>query len=38
MAAWAKQSMDEMAAESGNRAEYPTIMNTSLLRHMKFRD
>jgi hypothetical protein len=30
--------MDEMAAESGNRAEYRTVMSTSLLRHMKFRD
>ena len=36
--AWAKRSMDEMAAESGNRAEYRTVMSTSLLRHMKFRD
>jgi hypothetical protein len=36
--AWAEQSMDEMAAASGNRAEYRTIMSTSLLRHMKFRD
>lgn len=36
--AWAKRSMDEMAAESGNRAEYRTIMSTSLLRQMKFRD
>lgn len=36
--AWAEQSMDEMAAESGNRAEYRTIMSTSLLRQMKFRD
>ena len=36
--AWAEQSMDEMAAESGNRAEYRTIMSTSLLRQMQFRD
>jgi hypothetical protein len=36
--AWAEKSMDEMAAASGNRAEYRTIMSTSLLRHMKFRD
>ena len=35
---WAKKSMDKMAEESGNRAEYRTIMSTSLLRHMKFRD
>ncbi len=36
--AWAKKSMDKMAAESGNRAEYRTVMSTSLLQHMKFRD
>ena len=36
--AWAKKSMDKMQAESGNRAEYRTVMSTSLLRHMKFRD
>lgn len=35
---WVKKSMEQMAAESGNRAEYRTIMSTSLLRHMKFRD
>ena len=35
---WAKKSMDKMAEESGNRAEYRTVMSTSLLRHMKFRD
>lgn len=35
---WVKKSMDEMAEESGNRAEYRTIMSTSLLRHLKFRD
>ena len=35
---WAKKSMDKMAEESGNRAEYRTIMSTTLLRHMKFRD
>ena len=35
---WAKKSMDKMAAESGNRAEYRTVMSTSLLQHMKFRD
>ena len=33
-----KKSMDKMQEESGNRAEYRTIMSTSLLRHMKFRD
>jgi hypothetical protein len=36
--AWAKKSMDKMQAESGNRAEYRTVMSTSLLQHMKFRD
>jgi len=35
---WAKKSMDKMAEESGNRADYRTSMSTSLLRHMKFRD
>lgn len=35
---WVKKSMDEMAEESGNRAEYRTVMSTSLLQHMKFRD
>ena len=35
---WAKKSMDKMQEESGNRAEYRTVMSTSLLRHMKFRD
>lgn len=36
--AWAKKSMETMQAESGNRAEYRTVMSTSLLRHLKFRD
>ena len=36
--AWAKKSMDTMAEESGNRAEFRTVMSTSLLRHMQFRD
>ena len=36
--AWAKKSMDKMQEESGNRAEYRTVMSTSLMRHMKFRD
>jgi hypothetical protein len=35
---WVKKSMDTMAEESGNRAKYRTVMSTSLLRHMKFRD
>lgn len=36
--AWAKKSMDKMQEESGNRAEYRTVMSTSLLQHMKFRN
>ena len=36
--AWAKKSMEKMQAESGNRAEYRTVMSTTLLRHLKFRD
>jgi hypothetical protein len=36
--AWVKKSMDKMQEESGNRAEYRTVMSTSLLRHMKFRN
>lgn len=35
---WAKKSMDKMSEESGNRAEYRTIMSTALMQHMKFRD
>lgn len=35
---WAKKSMDKMQEESGNRAEFRTVMSTSLLQHMKFRD
>ncbi len=33
-----EKSMETMQEESGNRAEYRTIMSTSLLQHMKFRD
>lgn len=36
--AWVKKSMDKMQEESGNRAEYRTVMSTSLLQHMKFRN
>jgi hypothetical protein len=36
--AWVKKSMDKMSEESGNRADYRTVMSTSLLQHMKFRD
>ncbi len=35
---WAKKSMDKMQEESGNRAEYRTVMSTSLLQHLKFRN
>jgi hypothetical protein len=35
---WVKKSMDTMAEESGNRAEYRTVMSTALMQHMKFRD
>jgi hypothetical protein len=34
---WAKKSMDKMAEESGNRAEFRTIMSTALMQEMKFR-
>ncbi|AZG36070.1 MULTISPECIES: hypothetical protein [Shewanella] len=36
--AWAKKSMEKMESESGNRAEFRTIMSTSLLQEMKYRD
>jgi hypothetical protein len=36
--AFVKKSMDKMSEESGNRANYRTVMSTSLLQHMKFRD
>jgi hypothetical protein len=36
--AWAKKSMEKMSEESGNRAQFRTVMSTSLLQHMKFRD
>jgi hypothetical protein len=36
--AWAKKSMDKMSEENGNRASFRTVMSTSLLQHMKFRD
>jgi len=35
---WVKKSMDTMQAESGNRAEYRTVMSTSLLRQLNFRN
>jgi hypothetical protein len=34
---WSKKTMDKMAEESGNRAEYRTVMSTALLQEMKFR-
>jgi hypothetical protein len=34
---WTKKSMDKMAEESGNRAEFRTIMSTALMQEMKFR-
>ncbi len=36
--AWVKKSADKMSEESGNRAGFRTVMSTSLLQHMKFRD
>ncbi|MFT6978409.1 MAG: hypothetical protein ACJAZA_002147 [Shewanella psychromarinicola] len=36
--AWAKKSMEKMESESGNRAEFRTIMSTLLLQEMKYRD
>jgi len=36
--AWVKKSMDKRQEESGSRAEYRTVMSTSLLQHMKFRN
>ncbi|WP_260680356.1 hypothetical protein [Thalassotalea sp. PS06] len=36
--AWVKKSMEKMQDESGDRAEYRTIMSTSLLQEMHFRD
>ncbi|MEH6465594.1 MAG: hypothetical protein V7771_17060 [Shewanella psychromarinicola] len=36
--AWAKKSIEKMGFESGNRAECRTIMSTSLLQEMKYRD
>jgi hypothetical protein len=34
---WAKKSMQKMAAESGNRANFRTVGSTSLLQVMNFR-
>ena len=35
--AWTKKTMEKMAEESGNRAEYRTVMSTALMQEMKFR-
>ena len=35
---WQSKSIEKMQAESGNRAEYRTVMSTSLLQVLKFRD
>ncbi|MDN3651834.1 hypothetical protein QWY77_03515 [Thalassotalea ponticola] len=35
--AWAKKSMEQMQSESGNRAEYRTVMSTVQLQEMLFR-
>jgi hypothetical protein len=35
---WQSKSIEKMQAESGNRAEYRTVMSDSLLRVWKFRD
>ncbi len=35
---WQTKSIEKMAGESGNRAEYRTVMSTSLLQVLSFRD
>ena len=35
---WQAKSIEKMQAESGNRAEYRTVMSDSLLQVLKFRD
>ena len=35
---WASKSIEKMQEESGNRAEYRTVMSDSLLRVLEFRD
>lgn len=35
---WQKKSIETMVGESGNRAEYRTVMSSSLLQVMKFRN
>ena len=36
--AWRKSSLEELDAESGNRAEYREVMGTSLLQQFTFRE
>ncbi len=35
--AWRKKSVEQMQSESGNRAEYRTVMSSSLIQELKFR-
>ncbi len=35
---WQKKSLEALVGESGNRAEYRTVMSTSLLQVLNFRD
>ena len=35
---WQTKSIEQMQGESGNRAEYRTIMSTSLIQELNFRD
>jgi hypothetical protein len=35
---WQSKSIEKMQSESGNRAEYRTVMSDSLLQVLKFRD
>ena len=35
--AWRKKTIEQMQSESGNRAEYRTVMSDSLLQELKFR-
>ena len=35
--AWRKKSVEQMQSESGNRAEYRTVMSSSLLQELNFR-
>ncbi len=35
---WQEKSIEEMAGENGNRAEYREVMSTSLIQVLRFRD